>query len=105
MKTSIRTLWADLRLTRESFRIGLMVVLAYVLLIRDASNQLIIDAIGTSILFALASHINRRILFTKVDLQDLIIRASSNPIGAGLAVLSICLVLVAMMWTSLMVLT
>lgn len=105
MKTAIRTLWTDLRLTRESFRIGLMIVLAYLLLIRDSSNQLIIDAIGTSILFALASHINRRILFTKVDLQDLIIKASGHPIGAGLTVLAICMVLVAMMWTSLMVLT
>lgn len=49
--------------------------------------------LGVSMLIAYASHINRRILFSRLDLQEIMKKACEIPLGAAIVAASICYVL------------
>lgn len=60
----------------------------------------LVKSLGFSLLFlsffALASHLLRKVLFPYLDMETLAFAARQNPIGAAIVFLGICIVLAAM---------
>lgn len=76
---------------RDAMRITLMSVLAATLLLwlgnglGDSSWRVVAFSAGAVLLVAGLSHITRRVLFHRIDIQDFAIKAAETPIGAAIS--------------------
>ena len=76
---------------RDAMRLVLMTILAAILLLflgnglSDSSWRVVAFSSGAVLLVAGLSHVTRRILFNRVDIQDFAIKAAETPLGAAIA--------------------
>lgn len=90
---------------RDLVRILLLVVFGLGLLFSDldSANMIWVYAAGAGIFLALVSHVTRRIMFNKLDLQSIALKAAETPLGASLVFVGICAVLISLMWIPVIV--
>lgn len=85
---------------KETVRPLILMVIGALLLFHDldGANAVWLYAIGVGILLAGGSHITRRVMFNKLDLQSIALKASEHPIGAAVVFMCICFVIVSLIW-------
>lgn len=82
-------------LKRDGFRtLFFVLVTAFALLwlgngLNDKSYQVVFFSTGVVLLLAWLSHVTRRVLFYRLDLQEIAIEAMKNPMGAAVVFASI----------------
>lgn len=87
--------------------IGVLLVFGFIfaaLLVLDESNWAIAQSVAVGTVLVAGSHITRRILFNRLDLQDIAVKATEHPVGAGIVFAAICMFLMSIMWISMAVL-
>lgn len=94
------------RITMDIVRILLLLVLVGMLLIlHDPSNVVVIQALGIAVFLMGGTHLTRRILFHRIDLQVIALRAmDERSMPAAVVFASICMVLVAISYLAMSVL-
>jgi hypothetical protein len=73
---------------RDGGRVLLLVAVALGLTLADKSLSAVAFSVGVVLLLAVASHLTRRILAPKLDLQELMATAAMTPIGAAIVALA-----------------
>lgn len=94
------------RLIEDFLRVTvLLVVVGLVLLKLDSANMAVVQALLIGTFLVGGTHLTRRIMFHRLDLQALAKRAvTEKNMPAAVVFASICLVLVAIMYLSMAVL-
>jgi hypothetical protein len=94
---------------RESGRIGFLLVLVCLLLwlgvwLPRLTHEAALSPLLTSAAMVLAlaglSHCTRRVLFPRLDLQEIAIKATEHPIGAAIVFLGISMVLSVLIYAN-----
>ena len=87
------------RFMSDVLRIGfLLVVVGAILLYVDVANVVVLQALGIALFFAGGTHLTRRILFPRLDLQHIAIESVKDANTAGaIIVLAVVLFLIAVM--------
>lgn len=89
----------------DLIRIGVLLIATGVYLhYSDPTNDIIIEALVIGVFLVGGTHLTRRILMHRVDLQEFALKAKENPLGASIVFASVVLFLVAVMYIPLMVL-
>ena len=97
------------RLSHDLWRFSALVALVAILLwleswLPKASNEAALSPLLTSSAIVLAiaalSHLTRRVLFPKLDLQKIAVKALEHPIGAAIVFFGICLVLAVLVYAN-----
>lgn len=70
----------------------------------DSTNMVVLQAFGIGTFLVMGSHLTRRLLFSKLDLQSIAVKACASPMGAAVVFATICGVLVAIMHIGMAVL-
>lgn len=99
--SSIRALGSSLIdiLVRDMPRVLVLIGLGYWMLAPDmATLTLIRYSFGLALFLVAASHLTRRLLFTNIDLQDMLRKARDGSLGAAVGAASVCAVLIALMF-------
>ncbi len=70
----------------------------------DPANAVIFQAFGIAVFMVGGTHLTRRILFNRVDLQDVANEAwKNNNVGAAVVFASICVFLISIMYLAMQV--
>lgn len=90
------------RLLLDLMRIVLLLVVTGVVLYRtDQANAAVFQALGIAIFVVGGTHLTRRLLFPRIDLQDVALNAvKENNGSAALVFLAVCAVMVSVMFLS-----
>lgn len=93
-------------LTRDVLRVGiLLLVVGTVLVIHDNTNIVVVQALGIGLFLVGGSHLTRRILFHRIDLQSIALRAVEEKNAPAAIVFAVIVAfLVAIMHLSMSVL-
>lgn len=78
---------------RDTLRLVALFVLGIILTQADISLTAVAFSAGVVLILAALSHVIRRVLFPRLDLQELGLKAMESPVGAGLAFGSIVFLL------------
>lgn len=92
------------RTYRDVLVVLLWVVLGVLLVVIDRANVVVLQSFAIGLFLVAGSHITRRVLFHRLDLQTLASKAGETSVGAALVVASVCAFLVSVMWVGLAVL-
>ncbi len=94
------------RTTRDMFRISMLLgVTGGLLLYMDVANVVVIQALLIGIFLVGGSHVTRRLLFPKIDLQEYAKKASETPIGSAIVFSAILVFLIAVIHASMSILS
>lgn len=95
------------RFLHDFLRVALLMFLAGVILFwADPANAVVFQSLGIGIFVVGGSHLTRRILFPRLDLQAIALRAvEENNFSAAVVFVAVCVVLVAIMFISMRVLS
>jgi len=105
LKQQLAAFWEEYRgpfhSLNDSIRILTMVALATVLFWPDTTMFKIVQyALGIQVTLSLISHLTRKLLFPRVDLDALFTKAKEEPLSASLALFSIAIVLAVLILVS-----
>lgn len=94
------------RVTRDVILVLVMVVLMGAVLVWvDPANVVVLQAAGISVFLAGTTHVTRRIMFNRIDLQETALQAIRDKnVPAAIITASLMLFLIAVLFVSLMVL-
>jgi hypothetical protein len=85
-----------MRIGMDFLRLTVLFGLSYALLRGDYSLNTLAISTGVSLFIVALSHLNRRVLFYRIEVQSLALKAAENPVGAGLVFCAIIYFLVAL---------
>jgi len=97
-------------LKREGFRSFFFVLIVALTLmglgngVGDGSYQVVFFSVGVVLLLAWLSHITRRVLFNRLDLQDIALEAIKHPLGAAIVFAAIVFFLTILVQAGVMLL-
>jgi len=92
------------KLTRDLSRALAFMVFGALLYAFDDTNLVVIQSFAIGTFMVLGSHLTRRLLFSRLDLQLIALKACETPGGAAVVFATICGVLVAIMHIGMSVL-
>lgn len=78
---------------RELLRVGVVTGAGLAILLPDSSSQVVLYAVGISLILTALSHILRKVLFPYLDLEIIAKKASEVPLGASIVFASVCFLL------------
>lgn len=92
------------RMSRDLVVLALLAAVGVLLMLFDSSNVVVLQAFGITLFLVTGTHITRRVLFHRLDLQEIARFAASHPVGAAIVFASILVFLVAVMHIGMSVL-
>lgn len=104
-KTAVTTFWKSYKgpfhSLNDTMRILVMVVVAALLFYPDFTMLRIVQyVLGIQVALSLISHVTRKMLFPKVDIDVFFDKAKEEPLSASIAIMSVSLVLATLIFVS-----
>lgn len=89
---------------RDLIVITTLIVLGGFLLWMDMANVVVMQSFAIGLFLVAGTHITRRVLFDKMDIQEIAKCGAKEPIGAAIVFAAILMFLVSVMWIGIAVL-